>query len=84
MVVGWCAQLEVREGFDTTFNFRITEASVRCDVMDDEYTHCRSRGGDGFALVLQGDSPYALGDGGMGLGYQVRSRARGHVGARCI
>jgi len=37
--------------------------------MDDEYTHCRARGGDGLAFVIQGQSPRALGAGGAGLGY---------------
>jgi hypothetical protein len=46
-------QMEVREGFETSFRFRITNPSIRCNIMDDEYTRCRSRGGDGFAFVIQ-------------------------------
>jgi len=66
----WYArQLNVREGFDTTFTFRVAEGSIRCNLMDDTYTYCRSRGGDGLAFVLQAQSPLALGAGGAGLGY---------------
>lgn len=64
-------KVEVREGFETTFHFRVTNPSIRCNIMDDEYTHCRSRGSDGFAFVVQVESDHALGQGGMGLGYQV-------------
>lgn len=39
--------------------------------MDDAYTHCRSRGADGLAFVVQGEGPTALGRGGM-----VRERER--------
>jgi hypothetical protein len=66
----WYARRQnVEEGFETTFRFRIAEPSVRCAQMDDAYTHCRSRGGDGLAFVVQGQSPRALGAGGAGLGY---------------
>ena len=37
--------------------------------MEGVYSNCRSTGGDGFAFVLQVDSPDALGTPGMGLGY---------------
>lgn len=39
--------------------------------MDDVYTHCRSRGADGVAFVVQGEGPTALGRSGM-----VRKRDR--------
>ena len=32
---------QVREGFDTTFRYRISNPSVRCTFMDDVYTQCR-------------------------------------------
>ena len=63
-------QQEIREGFETTFTFRITNPSINCRFMDDVYTHCKSRGSDGFAFVIQAQSMYALGENGMGLGYQ--------------
>ena len=37
--------------------------------MDDVHTNCRSRGGEGFAFVLQNDNDLVLGAGGMELGY---------------
>ncbi len=61
---------EIREGFEVTFTFRITNPSIKCKFMDDVYTHCKSRGADGFAFVVQNQSPWALGEVGMGLGYQ--------------
>lgn len=33
--------------------------------MDGVHTHCRSRGADGVAFVVQGDSSTALGKGGL-------------------
>jgi len=60
----------VREGFDTSFSFRISNPSFTCDRLDDVNTRCRSRGADGLAFVLQGVSPTALGSAGKGLGYE--------------
>ncbi len=37
--------------------------------MDNVYTHCRSRGADGFAFVIHNEGPNELGESGMGLGY---------------
>ena len=34
----------VREGFDTTIAFQISQPSFRCNIMDDVNTYCRSRG----------------------------------------
>ncbi len=62
-------QLNVREGFETIFKFRIAEGSLRCNQMDDTYTNCRARGGDGIAFVVQQQNPKALGAGGAGMGY---------------
>ncbi len=53
------------KGFDTTFTFRLSSPSLRCKTMDGVYTHCRSRGADGVAFVVQGEGPTALGRGGM-------------------
>ncbi|CAM9683580.1 unnamed protein product, partial [Pylaiella littoralis] len=67
---GWYPrEVTVGEGFDTTFTFRLSSPSLRCNTMDDVYTHCRSRGADGVAFVVQGEGPTALGRSGMGLGY---------------
>ena len=60
---------DVAEGFVTTFGYRITEPSTRCNVLNDVHRHCVSRGADGFAFVIQGQGIDALGDGGRGLGY---------------
>ena len=38
-------------------------------VMDNVYTHCRSRGADGFAFVIQNEGLNELGQSGMGMGY---------------
>lgn len=53
-------QLDVGEGFDTTFVFRITNPSFRCDNLDKIHSKCKSRGGDGFAFVIQNSDPYAI------------------------
>lgn len=64
-------QMNVREGFTTTFSFQATNPSAVCRVMHNVHTNCRSRGGDGFAFVIQNDAQQelALGAGGMALGY---------------
>ena len=62
-------KMNVREGFDTTFTFHLSNPSLTCDVMDDVHTRCRSRGADGFAFVIQNEDGLALGRGGMDLGY---------------
>lgn len=62
-------QMNVREGLDTTFQFRISNPSTKCTFMDDAYTHCRARGGDGFAFVIQNHHEVALGKNGMEMGY---------------
>lgn len=61
--------MNVREGFDTSFTFRLSNPSTFCKSMDDAYTNCRSRGGDGFAFVMQNDQAIGIGSGGMELGY---------------
>lgn len=62
-------QMNVREGFETSFVFRLSNPSTFCKSMDDVYTSCRSRGGDGFAFVVQNDQAIGVGSGGMELGY---------------
>ncbi|CAM9850989.1 unnamed protein product, partial [Chrysoparadoxa australica] len=59
----------VGEGFTTTFTFRLSNPSQRCQVMDGTYTKCRSRGADGLAFVIQNEGLESLGEGGSGLGY---------------
>ncbi|EQC26709.1 hypothetical protein, variant [Saprolegnia diclina VS20] len=61
--------MTVSEGFSTTFALRISNPSFHCRFMDDVSTHCRSRGGDGLAFVLQGVNTSVVGRGGAGLGY---------------
>ena len=66
----WYArEVEVGEGFDTTFTFRLANPSLRCNFEDGVHTNCRSRGGDGFAFVLQSSAKTAIGNSGQGLGY---------------
>ena len=62
--VWYARKQQVREGFETTFTFRLANPSRRCKRMDDVYTHCRSRGADGFAFVVQNQHKYALGRAG--------------------
>ncbi|RHY87966.1 hypothetical protein DYB37_008699 [Aphanomyces astaci] len=71
----------VREGFATSFQFRLSNPSLRCKVMDDVSTHCRyaphafslpsgrARGGDGFAFVIQNEGGASIGRGGHEVGY---------------
>jgi hypothetical protein len=47
--------LDLSKGFDSSFTFSITQSA--------------DAGADGLAMVFQQDSPYALGRGGKGLGY---------------
>lgn len=63
-----------QQGFDTTFTFRISSPSIRCNIMDGVHTHCRSRGADGLAFVIQAEGPTSLGEGGM-----VSERGRSEV-----
>ena len=67
--VWYAREQEVAEGFDTKFSFRIANPSIRCNVMDDAHTNCRSRGADGLAFVVQSLSGSSLGRGGGSLGY---------------
>lgn len=51
---GWYPQkVNVAGGFETTFEFRVSAGS----------------GADGFAFLIQDEGPFAIGDGGSGLGY---------------
>jgi hypothetical protein len=59
-------KMNVREGFDTTITFRISNPSTKCNRLDDVNTYCRSRGADGLAFVIQNSSPVALGRAGEG------------------
>ena len=63
-------KVNVREGFDTTITFEISQPSQLCDRMDDVNTFCRSRGADGFAFVVQNVDITALGVSGYGMGYE--------------
>jgi hypothetical protein len=62
-------RMNVREGFETTFSFRMANPSTRCRFQDRVHSYCRSRGGDGLAFVVQNDHAIALGGGGDAIGY---------------
>lgn len=62
-------RMSVREGFETSFSIRMANPSTRCRFQDRVHSHCRSRGGDGLAFVVQNDHAIALGGGGNALGY---------------
>lgn len=67
----WYARkVNVREGFDTTITFEISQPSQKCFLLDDVNTFCRSRGADGFAFVIQNVGLTALGSAGHGMGYE--------------
>ena len=51
------------------FEYRISNPSTVCRIMDGVYTNCRSRGADGFAFVVHNMGSMELGSSGMGLGY---------------
>jgi hypothetical protein len=63
-------KMNVREGFDTTITFQLSNPSFRCTRMNDVNTYCRSRGADGLAFVMQNVANNALGLAGSGLGYE--------------
>jgi len=63
-------KMNVREGFETEFTFEISNPSLVCRNMDDIATHCRSRGADGFAFVVQNDGALAVGKDGSSLGFE--------------
>jgi hypothetical protein len=52
---------DLTQGLDTTFQFQITGKGGISDN--------KANGGDGFAFILQNDSPIILGGTGVGLGY---------------
>jgi hypothetical protein len=62
-------KMDVREGFETSFTFQLSNPSTKCKNMDDVFTFCRSRGSDGFAFVIQNQHHQALGASGSELGY---------------
>ena len=68
--VWYSRKANVREGFDTTITFQISNPSMRCNRLDDVNTYCRSRGADGLAFVIQDATPVALGSAGSGMGYE--------------
>lgn len=54
-------QMIVDEGFETNFVFELANPSYNCDHSNDFYKYCKSRGGSGFAFVIQNQSPNAIG-----------------------
>lgn len=67
--VWYSRKQQVREGFVMEFEYRISNPSTVCRIMDGVYTNCRSRGADGFAFVVHNMGSMELGSSGMGLGY---------------
>jgi len=67
---------QVREGFDTTFVWRAANGQRTCNRVADDWTSCETRGGAGFAFVVQAGAGDALGRGGVaGAGYDGLRRA---------
>lgn len=68
---GWYGRaVHVGLGFDTVWAFRMANPATHCRTLHDVATRCVSRGGAGFAFVVQTAHPGALGDSfGSGLGY---------------
>ena len=64
-------QVDVGEGFDTYFSFRISNPSYRCNNLEGVHTRCRSRGADGFAFVIQNFNEQVLGSDGHKIGYDI-------------
>eukprot|EP01029_Cantina_marsupialis_P006508 TRINITY_DN1715_c0_g1_i1.p1 TRINITY_DN1715_c0_g1~~TRINITY_DN1715_c0_g1_i1.p1 ORF type:complete len:831 (+),score=227.48 TRINITY_DN1715_c0_g1_i1:1-2493(+) len=60
--------VQLREGFKTEFEFNIHSPSLRCRFMDDEYTHCETKGADGLAFVIQNHEGTAQGSDSVGYG----------------
>lgn len=54
-------QMLVDEGFETNFVFELANPSYNCQHLNEFYKHCKSRGGSGFAFVIQNLSPDAIG-----------------------
>jgi hypothetical protein len=54
-------QMIVDEGFETNFVFELANPSYNCDHSNDFHKYCKSRGGSGFAFVIQNQSPSAIG-----------------------
>lgn len=67
----WYARrLNVREGFESTMLLRTSNPSQDCGLMDNVFVSCESRGGDGFAFVIQEDRHDVLGREGAGLAHE--------------
>jgi len=71
------AKAVVGLGFDTTFNFKISEVSQNCQVFSELKRHCEFRGGDGLAFVIHNgiNGSEAHGDIAGGCGYKNMDNA---------
>lgn len=59
--------------FTTTFFFHVGAVGGNnrgCGDLDNMFSHCQAYGGDGFAFVIQTEKEDALGESGMGLGFE--------------
>jgi len=62
--------IDIRSGFNVSFQFRISGKSPSCPTLGGTYAYCMTRGGHGFAFVMQSFSaPPLLGEPAEGLGY---------------
>lgn len=65
------AKAVVGYGFETSFNFRISDKSKNCQAFSEPRQRCITRGGDGFAFVIHNseDGEMSIGKTSGGLGY---------------
>jgi hypothetical protein len=65
----YAVRQHVVDGFAITLRFKISEPSRNCKTKEVLSDRCTSRGGDGFAVVVQDRGANAIGASGEGLGY---------------
>jgi len=81
----YSTKVHIYDGFETTFQFRMTGFSVGCNSVLYPSGFCG--GGDGFAFVIQKETDSQIGCTGAGLGYgKVLASKQGNDWARhrCI
>merc|ERR1711943_26978 len=77
----YSTKVHIYDGFETTFQFRMTGFSVGCNSVLYPSGFCG--GGDGFAFVIQKTDRVQIGCTGSGLGYsQVKAIKQGNDWAR--
>lgn len=65
-------QMDVVEGFETSFIFELANPSQQCSHINGNYSNCKVRGASGFAFVIQNNSSKAIGE---ELGYDSISNS---------